>query len=65
MLNEVENSTANYISLNAGTGLAFNYPDTLIFNGAGITQSTSGPTSSVHLKVKINGIDYVIQLRNP
>lgn len=33
--------------------------------GTGITQNTSGSTSTVHLKVNINGTAYVIQLRNP
>jgi hypothetical protein len=37
----------------------------LSLNGTGITQNTSGSTSSAHLKVKINGTNYVIQLRNP
>lgn len=48
--------TTNYLYLN------YNF---LQVNGTGITQTSSGATSSVHLKIRINGTDYVIQLRNP
>lgn len=37
----------------------------ILINGTGITQGTSGSVSGQHLKVKINNVDYVIELRNP
>lgn len=33
-------------------------------NGA-LTQSTSGSTSGLHLKINVNGTNYVIELKNP
>ena len=34
-------------------------------NGTNVTQNTHGSNSGVHLKVKVNGVDYVIDLKNP
>jgi hypothetical protein len=35
------------------------------FSGTGITQATTGANSGQYLKVKVGGIDYVIELKNP
>jgi len=35
------------------------------FNGTGTTQNTSGVASGKFLKIKVDGVDYVIELKNP
>ena len=39
------------------------YP--LQIDGTNVTSGTAGGASGVHLKIKINGVDYKIELRNP
>jgi len=37
----------------------------LLFFGSTLVQNTSGSTANLHLRVTINGTNYVIELRNP
>lgn len=34
-------------------------------NGVNVTQNTAGVASGVNLKIKVNGVDYVIELKQP
>lgn len=55
-------------TLTLGNQLALGTNDsaaTFIFNGTGITTATAGGSAGLHLKVRINSVDYKIALLNP
>lgn len=55
-------------SLTLGNQLGLGTNDsaaTFIFNGTGITTATAGGSAGLHLKVRINSVDYKIALLNP
>lgn len=62
--NAIDNNTYLFID-DLNENITLNYNNALNLNGSNVTSATSGSTSGLHLKVTINGVDYVIELRNP
>ena len=56
---------AQYIQLDVPSGIFTLAADNIKLIGSNITTPSSGSSSGQHLKVTINGSDYVIELRNP
>jgi hypothetical protein len=59
----------NFGRISGGNGSTIKIDDNNSFPveilGTNVTQVTSGSTAGVHLKIKINGTNYVIELKNP
>lgn len=55
--------------INGGNNTTFTIADgaqvAIQIDGTGITQNTAGVASGVNLKIKVNGVDYVIELKQP
>lgn len=60
----INDSNAQVI-INATGLLNLQYTNNLNLSGLSITQVGSGSTSNQHLKVNVNGTNYVIELKNP
>jgi hypothetical protein len=59
-----QDPTSGTINLNSTDIISFASTQ-FRFQGIGITQATSGGSAGLHLKVNVNGTNYVIRLENP
>ena len=55
----------DYFSHNANTYFGVDDNNTTLFTSGNLEVSTSSGTSGKHLKIRVGGTDYVIELKNP